>query len=144
MWHRLSEWVNSCWSSRPKPSLGELGENAAVRFLKKKKYLVVDRNVQFREGEIDIVAVDGRTVVFVEVKTRSSDRKGQPWEAVDRSKQRKVMEAASLYLNREELTEQLYRFDIVSILWQEDEKNPVIEHLVDAFDEAEQSKACVT
>ena len=66
---------------------------------------------------------------------------GEPWEAVDLAKQRKIMEAASLYLNREDLSEQKHRFDIVSILWKEDHKKPVIEHLVEAFDEVDDRPA---
>lgn len=138
MWHRWTDWL-SCrwpWSSASETPLGELGERAAVSYLRRKKYLVVDRNVHFREGEIDIVAVDGRTVVFVEVKTRRSADKGDPWEAVDRAKQGKIISAASIYLNREDLLDQQIRFDIVSVVWGEQDAKPKIEHWIGAFDES--------
>ena len=118
-------------------SLGEKGELAAAKFLRKKKYRVVERNVNFHEGEIDIVAVDNRTIVFVEVKTRKTNDKGQPWEAVDRSKQKKIIAAASIYLNREGLNELKSRFDIVAVTWVDESKPPHIEHLIDAFDESD-------
>lgn len=108
-----------------------------MRFLQKKRYQVVDRNVAFREGEIDIVAVHDRTVVFVEVKTRRSDRKGAPWEAVDAGKQEKLIRAASVYLSRERLTDQRYRFDIISITWEDESSRPEIEHLESAFQAAD-------
>lgn len=113
--------------------LGERGERVAVRFLRRSKIKVIERNVRFHEGEIDVVAVDDRTVVFVEVKTRSSRTKGEPWEAVDRTKQQRIIDAADVYLQREGLQEQKVRFDIVSIYWPPEKKIPEIEHLKDAF-----------
>lgn len=120
-------------------SLGERGERAAVRFLKRKKMLVIERNVRFNEGEIDIVAVDDRTVVFVEVKTRSSTQKGQPFEAVDHAKQNRIRNAADVYLCREGIEDQKIRFDIVSIHWPSGNNSPEIEHLVDAFVDSERA-----
>lgn len=137
MWKRIRESVRHWCRKKAPPNLGELGEQEAVRFLQKKRYQVVDRNVAFREGEIDIVAVHDRTVVFVEVKTRRSDRKGAPWEAVDAGKQEKLIRAASVYLSRERLTDQRYRFDIISITWEDESSRPEIEHLESAFQAAD-------
>lgn len=134
MWHRIKRIFRSFLPLHRKRSLGELGEAAAVKFLKKKKYNVIERNVTFDVGEIDIVAVDGRTVVFVEVKTRKSRQKGEPWEAVDLAKQKKISQAASIYLNKENLADQKSRFDIISITWLEGQTKPEIEHLIDAFE----------
>lgn len=137
MWHKIRTMFRSFLTKPTELSLGEMGELAAVKFLRKKKYRVVDRNVNFQEGEIDIVAVDGRTVVFVEVKTRQSADKGEPWEAVDRNKQKKIIAAASVYLNRENLNDQKSRFDIVAVTWPDRKQRPQIEHLVAAFDESD-------
>ena len=71
-------------------SLGERGEDAAARYLKRLGYHIVARHVDLRVGEIDVVAVDGRTVVFVEVKTRTSTEAGSPIEAVDELRQRRM------------------------------------------------------
>lgn len=120
---------------RNERSLGELGERLAAKYLRKKKYKVVDRNVRFDEGEIDIVAVDDQTVVFVEVKTRSSADKGEPWEAVDEQKQKKILATASLYLKREDLLDQKSRFDIVSITWSDPDEKPEIQHFENAFED---------
>ncbi len=114
--------------------LGELGEKAAAKYLRKKRYKVVETNVTTSVGEIDIVAVDGRVVVFVEVKTRRSNKKGEPWEAVDFAKRKKLLHLAEAYLKREDLNDQKARFDIVSVTWLEGENRPEIEHLIDAFD----------
>jgi putative endonuclease len=67
----------------PKP-LGYLGERAAEKYLKRKGYKIVARGLRLRGGELDLVAVDGRTVVFVEVKTRRSEQFGHPAEAISR------------------------------------------------------------
>lgn len=136
MWNRIKRIFRSFLPDKSSLSLGELGELAAVKYLRKKKYKVVDRNVSFHEGEIDIVAVDNKTVVFVEVKTRKNTDKGEPWEAVDFSKQKKLQAAASIYLNREGLNEQSYRYDIISVLWPDENQPPQIEHLENAFGES--------
>ena len=134
--HKLTSWISGASDDSSEKSLGQLGEDAAARFLRGKKIQVVDRNVRFQNGEIDIVAVENRTVVFVEVKTRRSNDKGEPWEAVDRIKQAKILDLADAYMTREDILDQKARFDIVSVTWSDDSKAPIIEHLVDAFDES--------
>ena len=136
MWHKIKRIFRSFLPSKPPKSLGELGELAAAKYLKKEKYKVVDRNVHLSDGELDIVAVDGRTIVFVEVKTRQTANKGEPGEAVDVTKQKKIIQAATEYLNRESLNDQKSRYDIISITWTDLSHPPKIEHWVDAFDES--------
>ena len=85
-------------------------------------------------GEIDLVAVDERTVVFVEVKTRRSQDAGHPSDAVDLDKQRRLTRLALAYLKRHHLLEYPSRFDIVAVTWPENERNPKIEHLRGAFE----------
>ena len=125
--HRIRQW------SKPK-TLGERGERAAVRFLRKQRYVIVARGARDKTGEIDVVAVDGRTVVFVEVKTRTSDVAGGPMEAVDDDKQQRLTRLALRYLKRHDLLEQRWRFDIVAVTWPEGQRKPVIEHIKNAFE----------
>ncbi len=80
--------------------LGDRGERAAVRFLKKQGYRILAKQHRNQFGEIDIIAQDGDTNVFVEVKTRTTEKDGQPFEAVDRRKQEKITRAALAWLNR--------------------------------------------
>lgn len=135
MWKQLFRYFD--WYSRPKSGaeLGVWGEQIAVKYLKRQRYRVVESNVRFPFGEIDIVAIDQKTVVFVEVKTRRSPVKFQPWEAVDTAKQRKLIRLGGAYLRREGLLDQRARFDIVSVSWDGKTRKPEIEQLIDAFGE---------
>ncbi len=130
----LTKFRESIFTWRRPKTLGQQGEDAAARFLKRLGYLIVARSERDRIGEIDLVAVDGRTVVFVEVKTRNSTIAGQPAEAVDEHKQRKLTRLALAYLRRHDLLECHSRFDVVSVLWPRDEKRPTIEHFKNAFE----------
>lgn len=111
---------------------GKRGEDLAHRYLQDKGYVVVGRNYRTlnRSAEVDLVARDGETVVFVEVKTRATDRYGAPEEAVDRDKRRNIVRAAGDYLRRSEQSWELARFDIVTVLFADGIR---IEHLQDAF-----------
>jgi putative endonuclease len=119
-----------CW---PPKSLGERGEDAAAHFLKRRGYRILARRLDSPLGELDIVAVDGRTVVFVEVKTRQSTDAGHPAEAVDDNKQQRMTRAALAYLKANGLLEYSARFDVVAITWPADLRRPVIEHYKNAF-----------
>jgi putative endonuclease len=120
------------WPLRKK-ALGERGEIVAARFLKKLGYRIATTRLRQRYGEIDIIAIDGRTVVFVEVKTRRLDLTTQPAEAVDRTRQQRLTRAALAFLKYHNLLEYPSRFDIVEIIWPADAKQPEIRHIVDAF-----------
>src|SRR5688572_19752850 len=113
-WQSISTWFR-LWTA-PKP-LGLRGEDAAARFLRRLGYVIVARGHKDKIGEIDLIAVDGRTVVFVEVKTRTADLKGTPAEAVDHDKQKRLTRLAAAYLKRHDLLECKARFDIISITW---------------------------
>jgi putative endonuclease len=116
-----------------KKSLGQRGEDAASRFLKRLGYRIVARGLDSRFGELDIVAVDGRTVVFVEVKTRSSTDAGHPADAIDHLKEKRMTQAALAYLKAHRLLEHAARFDVVAITWPDDTRQPTIEHYKNAF-----------
>jgi len=127
--------ITSRWSSlwQPKP-LGYLGERAAERFLKRKGYKIVARGLRLRGGELDLVAIDGRTIVFVEVKTRRTNHFGHPAEAVSARKQWYLTRAALFYLKRHGLLEYESRFDVVAIVWPNRAKRPTIQHFPRAFE----------
>ncbi len=96
--------------------LGNYGEKLALKFLKKNHYTILETNYRIRCGEIDIIALDGDFVVFVEVKYRTNVLYGMPSEAVQNSKQRKIKMVASQYLLAHPELNDLIRFDVVQII----------------------------
>lgn len=112
-------------------TLGRLGETVAAHYLTAKGYRLVCRNFRTALGEIDIIARDGETVVFVEVKTRFSTRHGRPAEAVSYPKQRKIIRMAQVYLSRINGWHLPCRFDVMEVLWHE--MTPAITHIRHAF-----------
>lgn len=130
-WTALFAW----WRERNTPlPLGVRGEMLAERHLKRLGYKIVARSRRTHLGELDLVAVDGRTVVFVEVKTRESHQAGHPAEAVDAKKQERLTRAALGYLKRHGLLEYSARFDVVAITWPAGGGQPTIEHFKNAFE----------
>ncbi|OGQ65929.1 MAG: YraN family protein [Deltaproteobacteria bacterium RIFCSPLOWO2_12_FULL_42_16] len=95
--------------------IGKRGETLAISFLKKNGYRIIESNFRCRYGEIDIVAQDGKTVAFIEVKTKTSNRFGSPTQAVDSRKQRQVSKTALAYISQKRLTNYSARFDVVGI-----------------------------
>jgi putative endonuclease len=113
--------------------LGFLGENLAVSELTRRGYAILDRRYRTRRGEIDIVADDGGTIVFVEVKARGTGDFGGGAEAVTPFKQRRLVSMAIDYLARRGLTERPCRFDVIAID-DVDGPSPVITVYCSAFD----------
>jgi putative endonuclease len=99
----------------PRQRFGQSSESLAARYLKKAGYTIIERNHRNRMGEIDIIARDGGTLVFVEVKARRSTRFGGPKHAVTRQKQLHLSRAALLYLKETEQFGQPARFDVVAL-----------------------------
>jgi putative endonuclease len=95
--------------------LGAAGEAAAEGALRRRGYTIVERNFRCRLGEVDLIALDGRTVVFVEVKTRRRPAAGSPFDAVDARKQRQIVRAAECYLAARRLQDRAVRFDVVAV-----------------------------
>lgn len=114
--------------------LGEAGEREAARYLRRKNFRILQRRMRNRFGEIDLIALDDKTLVFVEVKTRTSADHGAPVEAVTAEKQRRLTNAAMAYLKRYRQLDRRYRFDVVSVVWPEGATQPQIVHYVNAFD----------
>ncbi|HTK68445.1 MAG TPA: YraN family protein, partial [Candidatus Eisenbacteria bacterium] len=98
-----------------------------------KGFEVVDRNVREGRGEIDLVARDGRTVVFVEVKFRSGADRAAPLVAVGWKKREDVAKTAAIYLARRGLLDRPVRFDVIGITWGADGSELVVEHVPNAF-----------
>lgn len=118
-------------SSSSHLELGKHGEDLAARYLKRLGYKLITRNYKLKTGEIDIIALDQRTLVFVEVKTRRSGVYAQPLESVGWHKQQKLRYLANRYLTTHNVPDSEVRFDIISIV--ESGGRPEIEHLKNAF-----------
>jgi putative endonuclease len=98
-----------------KKTLGKEGEDRAAQFLARKGYTILERNYSTRSGEIDLVALHNGEVVFVEVKTRTSDAYGAPELAVNPRKQLRMIKAALGYIKYKKLHQVPCRFDVVAI-----------------------------
>lgn len=114
--------------------LGLRGELAAERFLLRQGYWIIERSFGEKVGEIDLIVSNGKSVIFVEVKTRSSDVAGDPAEAVDAEKQRHITQTARLFAIKNRLENSSLRFDVVSILWADVSQPPNITHFQNAFE----------
>jgi putative endonuclease len=115
-----------------KKELGKKGEELALRFLKKNGYRIFARNYVCKMGEVDIIAKEKDTLVFVEVKTRTSTAFGPPQLAVNPAKQMQLSKVALYFLKEKCLEDVKARFDVVAILI--GPKGPEIELIRDAFD----------
>jgi len=113
--------------------LGALGENLVISILKEKGCAILQQNFRSRYGEIDIVAKDRGSIVFIEVKTRRSTRYGTPEEAVDLRKQKQLRLMAAYYLSNHHTTYAGYRFDVYSIFLNKDNQPESIKVLENCF-----------
>ncbi len=118
--------------SKLRINLGKKGEDIAASYLRDKGFKIIARNYRDKFGEIDIIARDRRTWVFVEVKTRHSIRFGLPEEAVTTTKQQQIIRVASNYLVHHQLLDEPVRFDVIAVMMKPG--NSEITHLVSAFE----------
>ena len=102
-------------------------EERAAEYLIAQNYQILERNYRIRSGEIDIIARDGTVLVFIEVKYRKNEESGNPLEAVDIRKQRKIIKVARYYLYQKKYGDVPCRFDVIGICGSH------IEHMKDAF-----------
>ncbi|MGE3821656.1 MAG: YraN family protein [Isosphaeraceae bacterium] len=123
----MNVYVRALWNRL----LGDRGERAAARFLRRRGCRVVTRGYRTARGEIDLIVRDGDVLVFVEVKTR---RAGVPVEAVTLEKRRRLTRAALEFVRRFHLSGVRARFDVVAIVWPDAGREPTIEHYVNAFE----------
>ena len=94
---------------------GREGESAALTFLKKKGYRILEKNFRSKVGEIDIVAEQDGVIVFVEVKARADHEFGHPFNALTPAKQRKIIQTAQTFLAQKRLSDKHMRFDVVAL-----------------------------
>lgn len=113
--------------------VGIRGEELAVSFLERSGLRIIERNYRCKGGEIDIVARDGKTLVFVEVKSRKTLSFGVPQLAITPFKQRQISKAALTWLSRNRLHDTPARFDVIAILLDGDYRHQ-LEHIKNAFD----------
>ena len=130
-------WIDQVWrfARQAQRPLGAQGEALAARYLQRQGYRIIERGVRNGRGEIDLVARQGQTLVFVEVKTRRSLRAGNPVLAVDEIKQRRLAQLALDYCQHHHLLDCPARFDVVGIVWPLASRTPRIAHYVGAFEE---------
>ncbi len=98
--------------------IGDIGEDYAVRYLKKQKYKIIARNYRNRCGEIDIIARKGDIIAFTEVKTRHLNPVTEPYEAVDHRKRMKIIRTASIFI-AETGADAFFRFDVCEVFLNE-------------------------
>lgn len=126
-------WLNNLLNPGPdRDAMGDRGENLAARYLRNRGYKIIMRNYRSPLGEIDIVARDGKTIVFVEVKTRAYDDP-EPEDQVNAAKQHQITKAARTYLSRYGIPQPPARFDVVAIIWPNG-RDPLIRHTPHAFE----------
>src|SRR6476620_9748925 len=133
----MANWLQKLWSfkpqmkefpgggKKPKDPLGDRGENIAARYVRSTLgYKILTRNFRIEGGEVDIVARDGKTLVFIEVKTRAYD---------DPRPEEQVNEAAKVFLSRYGFPQPPARFDVIAIVWPTG-REPMIRHTPNAFE----------
>lgn len=94
---------------------GKSGEEIATQYLIKEKYKILERNFKSKQGEIDIIALDKKEIVFIEVKSRTSKAYGNPKDAVDTKKKKHIYNTAQYYIYIHNLEDEPIRFDVIEI-----------------------------
>ncbi|HEV3263041.1 MAG TPA: YraN family protein [Gemmataceae bacterium] len=113
---------------------GNRSERAAGRFLRRLGYRILARNYTCPQGELDLVALDGRCIVFVEVRSTETEDPLRPAASVDAAKQRRLTDLALQFLQRHRLLDQPARFDVLAVSWPAGQGQPVIVHYRQAFE----------
>ncbi|MCA8984693.1 MAG: YraN family protein [Planctomycetaceae bacterium] len=129
---RWQQWFSLFWFRRPE-RLGARGERLAARFLRQRGMRILARNHRNRLGEIDLIALDQRTIVFVEVRTRTGSHHGLPAETISLKKQETLTRAALCFLKKHGWLDSPARFDVVTIVWGNPEATEEIQHIPNAF-----------
>jgi len=114
-----------------KQKLGKRAEALAEEYLKRKGFQILKRNYRYGHKEIDLIGKDGNTIVFIEVKAGRSKGFGAPQERVNLKKQKNLIEVANHFIQKENITDCDFRFDVLAISYQKDDK--IIDHIKNAF-----------
>jgi len=125
-------WWRRRYAGLSRKQLGRLGERLGARFLRRRGYRIVARNYTCPAGEIDLVALDGPSIVFVEVKSLRGDAAANPEDAVNFHKRRQITAVARTYLLQTGAQNHACRFDVIAVVLKEG-CQPEIEHFIDAF-----------
>lgn len=114
---------------------GDEGEQLALEFLKEKGFSIIETNYRYGKGEIDIIAkeADSDVLIFIEVKSRKNLEFGEPEYAITKNKIRQIKRMAQLYFYDKEIKEADCRFDVITILYNQQRK-PELKHYINAFD----------
>lgn len=99
-----------------KTEIGKMGEDIAMQYLMENDYKIIDQNFRCRQGEIDIVATDGKELVFIEVKTRTSNQYGEPCEAVNATKLKHILRVAEYYIYIKKIKNTYIRIDVIEVM----------------------------
>lgn len=111
--------------------LGTWGEDTAARYLKAHGYKIIERNFSCRIGELDIIAMDGNTIVFAEVKTRKNLKYGLPCESITETKKRHILRTAKYYLMIRGIENRDLRVDVLEVLIKDG--TSFVHHIVNAI-----------
>jgi putative endonuclease len=135
MLESLANWFQKFMTAAPaEGALGDRGENVAAKYLRNLGYKILHRNFECKFGEVDIIARDGNTLVFVEVKTRKDGEDSpEPDEQVNINKQHQMSKVAEHYLSRYGIPQPASRFDVLAVIWPRNVE-PIIRHTKDAFE----------
>jgi putative endonuclease len=112
---------------------GKLAEREAALYLRRRGYRIIAQNLRLKSGEIDLIAMKGDLVVFVEVKARSSDEFGTPAESLLPRQQKRIRNAAEIFLSKRGWSERERRFDLIAVDLDERGNVKRIEHIPNAF-----------
>lgn len=116
-----------------KAQKGRLAEEAAAAYLAGQGYTIREKNYRIKSGEIDLIAEDHGTLVFIEVRSRGRTDYGLPQETVDYRKQQKIKKTAAYYLKSKGLWERACRFDVAAVLFTAKEETLSLDYIKDAF-----------
>jgi putative endonuclease len=117
-----------------RPDTGRRAEELAAAALERQGFRIVARNWRRPEGELDLVADDNGTCVFVEVRSRTGLEQGDPLESITPRKRARVIRAARLFLDSEPVPATGYRFDVVGVTFFDDAREPALTHIPNAFE----------
>jgi putative endonuclease len=113
---------------------GSRSERAAARFLQKLGYRILARNFSCHLGELDLIALDGDCIVFVEVRSTEQDEPIRPALSINAAKQSRLTELAVYFLQKRNLLGRSARFDVLAVCWPPGRTDPEISHFVSAFE----------
>lgn len=112
---------------------GKQGEGLAQEYLRQHAYMIIQKNFRCKAGEIDIIAKDREVVVFIEVRTQTSNLYGPAYNTVTRSKQKQVRRVALYYISQHNLVNTQFRFDVIGITLNPDTGEHHLDHIQNAF-----------